>query len=217
MAKIGNKLSKGIKSVSGLSTEKILSMDIYQLDKKSLRAVTNRLISTANKRLRRLYNKAPNSPALRPHLTGVNKLLEQFTLKGAKTRNQVEMVVKEVKAFLNASTSTLKGFNDFREDITQRIGEFEDIDAENDFWNLYKEWVKTHKNQKANFNDSNLLLSTLYDSYIVKNKSKRGAKYSLTKLVNDALKSHVKQFNEESRKLESDLLNSNAIRGKKEF
>ena len=151
-----NKIPKGIKSVKGLSTKDILKMDVYKLNKTSLRQITNRLISARNKRLRRLYNEAPSSPALRPHLDGVNKLLKQFSLKGAKTRNDVESVLKEVKSFMDAPTSTIKGFKSFENDVETLLGgKFESKEEANEFYDLYKDWKKHHKKEIARLSNTN--------------------------------------------------------------
>lgn len=212
-----NNIPKGIKSVKGLSTKDILKMDVYKLNKTSLRQVTNRLISARNKRLRRLYNEAPSSPSLRPHIKGVNKLLEQFSLKGAKTRNDVESVLKDVKQFMEAKTSTIKGFKAFEKEVTDRLGEFEDDEEANEFWNLYKDWMKKHPNIASRYQDTNMLQSMLYEQYITQNKSAQASKLNLTKMVKKALQKENLKYEEESKRMENDLNNGNALRIKKEI
>ena len=71
-----NKISKGIKTTKGLSTSDILKMDVYKLNAKSLRSVVRRLVSSANKRMRRLLKNAPSSPALRQHYDYENNIIK---------------------------------------------------------------------------------------------------------------------------------------------
>lgn len=215
MAKI-KKVSKGIK-IKGKSTSQLLKMDIYKLKAPSLRQVVNRLISTANKRLVRLKEKAPNSRALSYHLDENGNIIK-FSLKDAKTRNEVEMVMKDVKNFLTSKTSTIKGFEEVRSDVERRIGEFESIEEENKFWKTYNEWVDKHPNLSARFNDSNTLVSMMYDEFIVKGKSKRSSKYNVTKAINKMLKEqNISKAMEESL-IEKGLKQPNAIRfGRKDI
>lgn len=215
MAKIKN-ISKGIRSVKGMSTSDILSMDVYSLKKDSLKQVVNRLVSSANKRLRRLEQKAPSSPALRQHQDEDGNL-KPFSTRGLTTRNQIEEVMRQVKNFLQSPTSTIKGYKEFRNDVTKRIGEFESVEQESDFYKAYNDWIAKHPNISARFNDSNAVLGMFYDEYVVKGHTARGSKRNVTKEINKLLNQYNKQFAEEDEKIRSDMKNANAFRIKEDF
>ena len=176
MAQI-KKITSGIKTTKGLTTKQILNMDVYKLNTKSLRQVTSRLISSANKRIRSLRQKAPNSRALRMHPN-------EFSLKGIKRtdRNSVESLMKEIRSFMNAESSTLTGYQAQREKITSEIGEFEDIEQENEFWETFNEWVDANPTL-ASMISSSQLLDVIYERYVNKGMSKQGTKSSITRLV----------------------------------
>lgn len=215
------KLSRGVK-VKGLSTKDILNMDVYKLNNQSLKQVTQRLVSSANKRLRRLYQKAPSSPALRFHLDDMGNL-KQFTTKGIKgnplqIRNQLESLMKQIKGFMNAPSSTIRGFNIQRNEVIKRIGEFESTDQENEFWNVYKKWIDKHPNQFNRLNmDTNELQAMFYDEFVTKGKSARGTSSSITRVINKMLGdiTNVKMKNDLA--LESELKGKNAIKFNKDF
>lgn len=217
MAVKNKRISTGIKSVKGLSTSDILKMDVYKLNKQSLKAVVNRLISSANKRLRRLEKNAPSSPALRQHYDYDTKQLKPFTLKGAKTRNDVEMVMKRVKSFLQSETSTIKGFKDYQKEFTGKFGEFESKQQANDFWKTYNKWVDTHPELYNLHGDTNGLVEMFYDEFVVKGRTSRGTSSKITRTLN---KMHqvinAKESAEEEMKM-NDLKVENAFRIKKDI
>ena len=210
-------ISTGIKSVKGLSTSDILKMDVYKLNKQSLKAVVNRLISSANKRLRRLEKNAPSSPALRQHYDYDTKQLKPFTLKGAKSRNDVEMVMKRVKSFLQSETSTIKGFKEYQKEFTGKFGEFESKQQANDFWKTYNKWVDTHPELYNLHGDTNGLVEMFYDEFVVKGRTSRGTSSKITRTLN---KMHqvinAKESAEEEMKM-NDLKVENAFRIKKDI
>lgn len=215
MAKIKN--VKPVINVSGLSTKDILNMDVYKLNKQSLKAVVNRLISSANKRLRRLEKKASSSPALRQHYDYTTKQLQQFTLKGAKTRNEVESVMKRVKSFLEAKTSTIKGFKEYAQDVKVQLGDFESKQQANEFWKTYNDWIKTHPELYNLHGDTNGLVEMFYDNYVVKGKTSRGTKSAITRALR---KMHIDinlQQQMEEEMMMNDLKPEDAFRIKKDF
>lgn len=217
MAKLKTNISTGIKSVKGLSTSDILKMDVYKLNKQSLKAVVNRLISSANKRLRRLEKNAPSSPALRQHYDYDKKELKPFTLKGANTRNDVESVMKRVKSFLQADTSTIKGFKEYAKSFKEEFGEFESKEQANNFWKTYNKWVDTHPELYNLHGDTNGLVEMFYDEYVVKGRTARGTSSKITRTLN---KMHqvinLKESAEEEFKM-NDLINENAFRIKNDI
>lgn len=217
MAKNNTKISSGIKSIKGLSTSDILNMDVYKLNKQSLKMVVNRLISSANKRLRRLEKNAPSSPALRQHYDYDKKELKPFTLKGANTRNDVESVMKRVKSFLQSDTSTIKGFKEYAREFKAEFGEFESKEQANNFWKTYNKWVDTHPELYNLHGDTNGLVEMFYDEYVIKGRTSRGTSSKITRTLN---KMHqvinLKESAEDEFKM-NDLKNENAFRIKNDF
>lgn len=217
MAKNNTKISSGIKSIKGLSTSDILNMDVYKLNKQSLKMVVNRLISSANKRLRRLEKNAPSSPALRQHYDYDKKELKPFTLKSANTRNDVESVMKRVKSFLQSDTSTIKGFKEYAKSFKEEFGEFESKEQANNFWKTYNKWVDTHPELYNLHGDTNGLVEMFYDEYVIKGRTSRGTSSKITRTLN---KMHqvinLKESTEDEFKM-NDLKNENAFRIKNDF
>ena len=211
-----NKTSTTI-NVKGLSTSDILKMDVYRLNKQSLKAVTNRLISSANKRLRRLEEKAPSSPALRQHYDYDNKQLKPFTLKGATSRNDVEAIMKRVKSFLQADTSTIKGFKDYAKEFTGKFGEFDSKDQANNFWKTYNKWVDTHPELYNLHGDTNGLVEMFYDEYVIKGRTARGTSSKITRTLNKMHQDINAKESTEDELLKNDLLSENAFRIKKDI
>ena len=217
MAKLKTNITKGVRSVKGLSTNDILQMDVYKLKTASLKKVINRLVSSANKRLRRLYKNAPSSPVLRKHIDDTGAL-EQFSSKGLKHRNDYEILMKNLKNFLNAKTSTISGFKEYREDVKQSIGEFEDEEQEKDFWHIYNQWIDTHPNEFNRWNgDTNTLQAMIYDEFVVKGKSARGTKSSITRAIKRMLNDINEQNINADEVSRNELKNNNAFRIKKDF
>lgn len=171
--------------IKGLSTKKILTMDVYKLNAPTLRVVLNRLISSANKRIKRLKSKAPHSPAIRNREEDF-----KFSLKGVgkDDRNQMESLMKDVKNFLTSETSTMKGFKGYRGRVERTLGTFDSVEQENEFWNTFNDWIKNHPNITERFNDSFQIRSMMYDEFIVKERSASVSKANVTKAINRMLK-----------------------------
>ena len=114
-------------NVKGLKISDILNIDLdafNNLNESELRALTSRLVSAGNKRIRRLKAKDINSPAvqglgkadafstrLNPDVSKqqrVNKLREEFA---------------RARSFLTSETSTIGGYKKFVNRTTKRIAE----------------------------------------------------------------------------------------------
>ena len=211
MAKINGKLSKDIK-VKGLTTESILNMDVYKLNTRSLRKVTSRLISTANKRIRRLRQKAPNSRALIMHPN-------EFSLKGIKKndRNSIESTMKQIRKFLKAESSTMTGYNRQRAQIEQDIGEFESIEQEKEFWNVFNSWVDKNENLAFRFNDSTQLRSLIFNRFVTRKMSDRGTKISITRAIKKMLDEQNGIDAEKDREMRDVLKNDDSLQLNEDF
>lgn len=214
MAKIKNAIPKKLLSLKGKTTKEILSMDVYKLNKDSLKQVLNKLISTANKRVKRLEKKGIErySPAYRRVQTdnadayiNSGKSIRAFSSRGLNTRNEIEQEVKRVKSFLESESSTIKGVESQREEIKKELGEFESIEQENEFWDVYHKWIKTHKNINARFNDSFQVRDMLFDFYITEERSGRGASSKLTRAINKMLNDTNTQDSDNQLVLENAL------------
>lgn len=82
------------------------------------RAEARRLVSMANKRIRRLQQKGYDTPALRElEKDGI----ATFSVKG-KSFNEVQSEYYKMKKFLDNSTSTIKGANEMLKTMADNIG-----------------------------------------------------------------------------------------------
>lgn len=144
--------------LTGSTIDELMSLDnLYQLDKDSSKAVLNRLVSAANKRLRRLMKLDIPSPALiqrregasgatgngvtvNMKLTKTKKMkIKMFSSKGLKTTNEVRSQIRHVQNFLKSDTSTVKGYRKYRNGIVDRMGrEFKNKSEEKRFWKVYE-------------------------------------------------------------------------------
>ena len=196
---------KILNTVAGLSTKNIMDMDVYKLSTESLRKVTSRLISSANKRIRKLKQSAPHSRALAMHPDG-------FSLKGIKKndRNTVESLMKDIRNFLNAESSTIRGYKKQRQRVTEEIGDFESIEQENEFWNIFNEWVKKNPNLANRFNDSFQLRDMIFERFVQKGMSARGTKTSITRVVSKMLKD-INEYDDNVEKQMRDMLENDDV------
>ena len=96
--------------------------------------------------------------------------------------------MKQVKSFLTAPTSTIKGFKEYRGDVERTLGTFDSVEQENEFWNVFNDWIKNHPNITERFNDSFQIRSMMYDEFIVKKRSASVSKTNVTKAINRMLK-----------------------------
>ena len=79
----------------------------------------NRLVSLANKRIRRLEkNGLQSSPAYQAYLANGG---QPFSTKG-KDYNQLQSEVARLKRFIDSETSTVKGVNTYLKDIAKNTG-----------------------------------------------------------------------------------------------
>ena len=83
------------------------------------RKEANRLVSLANKRIRRLEkNGLQSSPAYQAYLANGGK---PFSVKG-KDYNQLQSEVARLRRFIDSQTSTVKGVNNYLKDIAKNTG-----------------------------------------------------------------------------------------------
>ncbi|WP_407416492.1 hypothetical protein [Methanobrevibacter sp.] len=112
-------------NVKGLKINDILNIDLdtfNNLNESQLRAITSRLVSAGNKRIRRLEEHNINSPALQG--LGKNNRFSTKLSSDVKKGNQTNKLREEfarARSFLVAETSTIKGFNKYKERTYERL------------------------------------------------------------------------------------------------
>ena len=139
------KASKPTINVRGLKVADIVNMDIKALNKlkkSDVKALSLRLVSAANKRLKRLRNAdlGKLSPAYR-YATG-NNGRGRFKVKN-QTRNELLKQFKTLRVFLSdKKTATVKGWKAVRRNIEKRIGSKIPKTKYKSFWGIYRKYVE---------------------------------------------------------------------------
>lgn len=134
-------------SVSGLSVSDITGMsftDFNKLNEKDLRALTSRLVSAGNKRIRLLEKRGVKSPAYQA--LGTDVRFSTKLPKGTTKEQRVNLLRQEfsrARNFLTSKTSTMSGYKSYvkgiREDIETSIGrKIKDVDLNTAFERLHK-------------------------------------------------------------------------------
>lgn len=86
---------------------------------RQLRADATKMVSMANKRIRRLEkNDLKNSPAYQAYLSGGGK---PFSVKG-KDYNQLQAEMAKMRSFIDSQTSTVRGYNNYLKDMAKITG-----------------------------------------------------------------------------------------------
>ena len=112
-------------NVKGLKITDILNIDLdafNKLNESELRALTSRLVSAGNKRIRRLQSHDINSPAIQS--LGKEKVFSTKLEKGTSKQQRVNKLRAEfsrARSFLNSETSTIGGYKKFAKRTTKRI------------------------------------------------------------------------------------------------
>ena len=143
---------KGVNlNVKGLSIQDIMSMDwnyLNQLSSKEMKQLTSRLVSAANKRIRRLQKTELGNIA--PSLQGVKQRGRAFSVKGKNT-NQVRNEFKMARNFLNMKTSTVSGWKDLLKRTYRRVKDTTgydpstwDLESQQKFWKVYKKFEEMY-------------------------------------------------------------------------
>lgn len=171
---MAKKLSNGTGIKIQGDYEGFLNLDINtlnRLNQKELKEVTSRLISVANKRIKRARATASkNNSTLSPAMRSLPNEDFKFSIKG-KSYNDVKHVYSQVRNFLNAKTSTHKGWNQYKEEVQQnlesRFGKMSE-EQSNKFWNGYHKFEERNAGiLKTNKDTSDQMMEYLAD--LVKN------------------------------------------------
>lgn len=154
---MAKKKQKATVNVSGMSVKDIINIgeNIVKYNRSDLARIVGRLVSTANKRIRKLGETKLGqlSPAYRSRM-GITKYKHSeenkykrrkprtygfFTTVG-KSRSQLLQEFKEAKGFLELKTSTIRGWDTIRHDIEKELGvELDTQRKRNKFWKVYRE------------------------------------------------------------------------------
>lgn len=119
MARIKNKYRVAL---SGVSVDQLLNIGATELkgyDRDNLSRIVTKLNSAANKRLARLERKGYNTPAMRKNHVGKG---ERFSVKD-KNLKQLRAEYIHVSSFLKDSTSTVKGYKSFLQNLKNKFNE----------------------------------------------------------------------------------------------
>jgi len=121
---MANKKPKTI-NVAGMTISDIMGIDLETFNKmgeKDLRAITSRLVSASNKRIRRLEKNNVSSPAYRS--LGSDKRFSTKLPSGTSKQQRVNKLKQEfarARSFLSSKTSTMKGYNQYQQQIIDDI------------------------------------------------------------------------------------------------
>lgn len=126
--------------VSGLSTQDIVNLDantINKLSRADLSKLTSRLVSSANKRLRRLEKTGNESLAYQSAMSSGGV----FSTKG-KNVNELRKEFARASKFIEQKTSTVKGARDYDKFISGYVPE----GSEKQFWEVVHRLEEVDKN-----------------------------------------------------------------------
>lgn len=141
-------------NVKGLKVTDILNIDLdtfNNLGESELRAITSRLVSASNKRIRRLKERDINSPAIR----GLGEMSQFSTKLNEETPdeqrvNQLRHTFAKIRNFMTSETSTISGYNKFVKRIKTKLAQdlgmtYKDVDKK---LNVGKMFDLLHQAQK---------------------------------------------------------------------
>lgn len=125
-------------NVAGMSVEDIRQLDTRTLSDRALKQALNRLVSAANKRLRRL--RADEYGRFSPAAQTRN-----FSAKDLKTRGEIKAEFERARSFLDPSkkSHTVKGWRKVVKKMKEKGVTDEEIKSPN-FWALYRKFLKEY-------------------------------------------------------------------------
>lgn len=155
-------------NVSGLSVQDILKIpaqDINKMNRKDLSTIASRLVSAANKRIRRLEKSADGTMSPSYISYKRNRGGKPFSVKG-KDVNALRNEVKQMKNFLNQKTSTVTGWKKVKKATEKRIGGSMTPEQSNKFWDVYHRLEETEGGLIHIIQDSNRIQQLLHQEVI---------------------------------------------------
>lgn len=145
-----------------MTTEEIINLDIEDIQKlntKQLQRLTTQIVSTANKRVKALQSAGLEDSLI---LTQMKDFSGRFSSKieGKNKLNRLRNTFSNVRNFLLADTSTVRGYKKYNRETAERIAgnknmrdpgardfveRYEnDIELRRDFWRIYNRLRKTY-------------------------------------------------------------------------
>lgn len=145
-----------------MTTEEIINLDIEDIQKlntKQLQRLTTQIVSTANKRVKALQNAGLEDSLI---LTQMKDFSGHFSSKieGKNKLNRLRNTFSNVRNFLLAETSTVRGYKKYNRETAERIAgnknmrdpeardfvkRYEsDIELRRDFWRIYNRLKETY-------------------------------------------------------------------------
>ena len=168
--------------VKGLKIKDIMGMDWETLNKmstKDLKAVTSRLVSASNKRIRSL-EKAPRGRYSYAYKT-IEDRGRNFSVRN-KNVGQVKQEFKLAKKFLEMKTSTRKGWEEVRTDMEKRVSKYTYGESQTwsertweRYWEVYRKTEEIHGGSYTK-GDSARVQQKLYKIF-VENDKRHGVDY----------------------------------------
>lgn len=128
-----------------MTVQEILNFDIADISKmtkKDLAHTVSILSSASNKRIKRFNTKGLETPATK----GAKRSGGNFSVKG-KNVNELRSEFVRAKTFLNAKTSTSKGYKKVIKEFEERVGGKMSISQTKTFWEAYNKLVETNPHQ----------------------------------------------------------------------
>ena len=145
-----------------MTTEEIINLDIEDIQKlstKQLQSLTTQIVSTANKRVKALQSAGLEDALI---LTQMKDFSGRFSSKieGKNKLNRLRNTFSNVRNFLLAETSTVRGYKKYNRETAERIAgnknmrdpeardfvkRYEsDIELRRDFWRIYNRLKETY-------------------------------------------------------------------------
>lgn len=146
--------------VAGLTVENILNLDVNTLGEKDLRAVATRLVSAANKRVRRLAKTTGGK--FSPAYARIEKQGRMFSVKG-KDISGLRAEMAQMRSFMRLKTSTVTGWKKVRKYMSEKFGGRISDAQMSEFWRLYRKLEESMGGVIGSVFDSDKIQSMLYD------------------------------------------------------
>ena len=168
--------------VKGLKIKDIMNMDWETLNKmstKDIKAVTSRLVSASNKRIRSL-EKSPRGRYSYAYKT-IEDRGRNFSVRN-KNVGQVKQEFKLAKRFLEMKSSTVRGWKGVRETMEQRVSDYTYGESQTwsertweKYWEVYRKTEEIHGGSYTK-GDSDRIQQKLYKIF-VENDKRHGVDY----------------------------------------
>ena len=145
-----------------MTTEEIINLDIEDIQKlntKQLQRLTTQIVSTANKRVKALQSAGLEDSLILMHMKAFSGRFSS-KIEGKNKLNRLRNTFSNVRNFLLAETSTVRGYKKYNRETAERIAgnknmrdpeardfvkRYEsDIELRRDFWRIYNRLKETY-------------------------------------------------------------------------